>query len=211
MASSMSLLAADIDGIPVKEANIIDISKKLSDVIVDWNVNYLYNNRKQSKSEGETDVDKTSEFIKMGNCQHFVDSVLRKLGLNVEFSGALKNYLQDMKEKGTCEMVFRPDQNFLDAFKDILEPNKKAWPFKTHVELDTFVAALMKKVPTLNNTYPGEYALLKSFDRALWLRHFKKKSDPAYTPLATVADVDNINGFVGGCPFKDPRVTGSMK
>lgn len=53
------------------------IHNKLADVIVEWNVNKVYSNFSLTgKAENE------------GNCQDFVEAVLRALGIKLMFDGA---------------------------------------------------------------------------------------------------------------------------
>ena len=52
--------------------------------------------------------------------------------------------------------------------------------FKSHKELDEFVAKLIQEEPMFEENYPHEWGLLKSFDRAFWLRHVRLNCHNAY-------------------------------
>ena len=83
-----------------------------------------------------------------------------------------------MKKKGKCEMEFQPDADFIKKF----ELTQDKYAFKTHQELDTFMYNLTQKCPTFKLDYENESTLLKSFDRAFWLRHFKKPELEQFQP-----------------------------
>jgi len=81
--------------------------------------------------------------------------------------------------------------------------------FNTHEELDKYFKNLTDKVPTFRLDYSSECELLKSFDRAFWLRHLKK-SHPSNAPIAHSEErkVNQNNGTVKiesiticDCPF----------
>jgi hypothetical protein len=106
-----------------------------------------------------------------GNCQDFVFSLIEHLGINVKFSGALEKFLTNMREKGLCDMVIELDKNFQSDFGLKILDNKVT--FTTHTELDKFVKSLIEN-ENINflEKYPNEYSLLKSFDRAFWMRQY---------------------------------------
>ena len=63
-------------------------------------------------------------------------------------------------------MIFEYDDSFRDRFK--LKGNKRK--FKTHCQLDEFVIHIENVDPMFSSNWPHEYELLKSFDRAMWIR-----------------------------------------
>lgn len=144
-------------------------------------------------------------------------AVLDKLELKPVFTGALGNFFSDMKNKGTCEMVFRPDKSFLEQF-NLPQPK---YNFTTHRELDQFVADLKKINSTFQLDYPSEWGLLKSFDRAFWLRHIRFPEDEQWMPLMATKKIEIDNGpdkgktveerSVCDCGFQDPRITHSFR
>ena len=75
--------------------------------------------------------------------------------------------------------------------------------FKSHKELDDFVNKLYEKNHSFAKSYPDHHMLLKSFDRAFWLRHFKANSEDKYKPSGDEQKCE--------CPFKNPLDTGSMR
>jgi hypothetical protein len=172
--SSAAMLAADLDfGGLGFELN--DTIEKISQVIIDWNVNKVYNQQN-------------------ANCQQFVDELCKSLGVPIHFEGPLGEYLNNLRRRGECEIDF-PVTPDMRVNLDIREAKKR---FHTHQELDDFVKMLIEKEPMFQENYPMEWMLLKSFDRAFWLRHFKHQEDSKFTP-----DPD--------CPFHDPTQTASFK
>lgn len=150
----MALLSMDVETLSIPKRDINELTDRLSEVVVDWNVNYNYLNFGLTKKPFE------------GNCQDFILAVLEKLDISPQFGGALANFLNDMKTKGKCEMEFVPDAEFKAKFK--LE--KEKYTFETHQDLDSFVHHLMTICPTFKLDHDNERVLLKSFDRAFWLR-----------------------------------------
>jgi uncharacterized protein with von Willebrand factor type A (vWA) domain len=67
------MLSADVDEISTLD-NLEEVTQKLSEVIVQWNVTKQYKSNGGNKKE-------------VGNCQDFIDSVLQKLGIKLNFTG----------------------------------------------------------------------------------------------------------------------------
>jgi hypothetical protein len=141
---------------------------KVAEVILDWNVNRQYNQRNN-------------------NCQQFVDELCEKLGIPVKFQGPLGEYLQNLREKGECSLTFPMN----DDMRSELGIRETECFFHTHADLDKFVLDLQNKDPQFEMNYHPEWNLLKSFDRAFWLRHFKHEDNAKFTPEHN-------------CPFGDP-------
>jgi hypothetical protein len=150
--------------------------EKITPIIIDWNVNKTYSQRE-------------------ANCQQFVDEICNVLDIPIKFEGPLGEYLHALRERGECELEF-PISADMRVEMQIKDKKKK---FLTHKELDEFVLECLNKNPLFEQNYPAEWMLLKSFDRAFWLRHFKLRTDEKFMPC----DAD--------CPFKDPEVTASFK
>jgi hypothetical protein len=131
-----------------------------------------------------------------GNCQDFIDDVMKELGLEriceVMAKGELPvaRFFRKLRQTGSCTLEFPMDQVFRSKF-DIEEENKI---FKTHVELDEFVIKLKQVDPNFAQTYPLEWALLKSFDRAFWLKHYRYRFRDEHIPLVitTVTEEDDV-------------------
>jgi hypothetical protein len=52
------------------------------------------------------------------------------------------------------------------------------------------------------------FKLLKSFDRAFWLRHYREKDKIDYQPLDyTVSIIKEEESISCSCPFGDPQST----
>jgi hypothetical protein len=169
--------------------------KKLSEIIVDWNINMKYK---------ENGGDKKTE----GNCQDFVEDVLKRLGMRHDFSGPLGDFLRKLREKGTCDMEFNLNQDFREKFRI----TDKKVVFLTHTQLDQFVEGLLEKEPEFDTKYKQEWSMLKSFDRAFWLRHYKFQDDVRWKPHKTESqDEDNDIVLDLACPFDDPENTYSVR
>lgn len=176
--STAALLTADVEDILITRENIGNVVDKLADVIIEWNLNKEYVNVHNSNNH------------KSGNCQDFVEEVLHRLGIEPKFEGLLGQYLSEMRRHGKCEMVVKLDDKFKEKFKR----NETDVYFETHKELDQFVNSLIDIDPEFNEHHKNEWILLKSFDRAFWLRHYKDMSNTIYQ-----SDTH--------CPFEDPKNT----
>lgn len=89
--------------------------------------------------------------------------------------------------------------NQSDAFDPNKYRRKKRIKFKTHAQLDQFVHYLLKIEPEFQFRYKYEYYLLKSFDRAFWMRALSSNFENGkFNPC-----VDSYG--VNDCPFGDPR------
>lgn len=174
--SSAAMLAADLD-FGNQKFTLDETIKKISKVIIDWNVNKTYNQRKY-------------------NCQQFIDELCGELGIKLmEFKGPLGKYLSQLREKGRCEIAFPVS----DDMREKLKIRDELVKFQTHQEIDQFIKDIQEVDPQFEDNYPLDWLLLKSFDRAFWLRHFKHPNDKKYTPHSKK------------CPFKDPTQTASFK
>lgn len=177
--SSAAMIAADLEYKGISTFDLDTTIEKISKVIIDWNVNKEYDQHK-------------------ANCQQFVDDIIRALEVPIQFEGVLGEYLDNLRTKGVCEIFFPVSDNMKEEF-GIKE--SKVY-FHTHAELDKFVKDLLDKNPMFEQDHNEDWNLLKSFDRAFWLRHFRHDKDPTYQPHG---------GSSEGCPFGDPSVTASFK
>lgn len=144
-----------------------------------------------------------------GNCQDFVDSVLKAIGVSKDklYQGPMAEFLKDMRSKGKCDLVFKMDS----AFRKKFNRTETEIVFKTHLALDTFVSELMEIDEDFQKNHPLEYNFLKSFDRSFWLKHFRFPDDPNHKPLhKEETDDESMTVQVPCCPFKDPRETYSL-
>ncbi|KAL9649370.1 hypothetical protein ABK040_016197 [Willaertia magna] len=177
--SSAAMVAADLEFKGMSTFDLNETIDKISKVIIDWNVNKEYSQRN-------------------ANCQQFVDDLCKALGIPIQFDGVLGDYLNDLRSKGQCEIYFPVSDNMKEEF-GIKE--SKVY-FHTHEELDNFVKGLLEKQPLFAEEYNLDWNLLKSFDRAFWLRHFRHGDDPKFQPAGGLPD---------NCPFGDPTMTASFK
>ncbi len=182
--SDKALIVTDIAAFVGEIKYTSEVIEKLAEVIAYWNANMTYSNYLRTADSG--------------NCQSFVEDCLSALGMNLEFKGELRNFLQKMRTKGTCEMEYEVDAEMRQKC-NISEKVKK---FSTHMELDEFVIQIQTAFPTFRFQRPNDWTLLKSFDRAFWLRHLKQKKNGT-----TNANYEpHIN-----CPFGDPVQTASIR
>lgn len=156
---------------------------KISEVIVRWNVLRDYDKQKN-------------------NCQNFIDDILAALNIDPEtkFKGQLGDYLKQLRMYGVGNMNFSISHD-LRGMTDIKE---SSITFKSHQELDKFVQILYDKAPDYLKNHPEEEMLLKSFDRAFWLKHYNKKKN-----IEEASPLFNEKGELE-CPFKDPKETRSF-
>ncbi|KAF0979040.1 hypothetical protein FDP41_002110 [Naegleria fowleri] len=192
--STASLITADLGSIVLDDSLDVLVSK-LADVIIRWNTIMFY------KDHGGTG--------RYGNCQDFVDSVLKAIGVSKDklYQGPMAEFLKDMRSKGKCDLVFKMDS----AFRKKFNRTETEIVFKTHLALDTFVSELMEIDEDFQKNHPLEYNFLKSFDRSFWLKHFRFPDDPNHKPLhKEETDDESMTVQVPCCPFKDPRETYSL-
>lgn len=176
--SGAALIAADLDIRNSKTVNMEEAISKLTNIIIDWNTHRVYDSKKN-------------------NCQTFVDDVLKEFGVDMKkFKGPFGEYLKRMRMFGQCEIEF-PISSELREKAELREAGRKQ--FGSHKEIDEFVQMIVDKFPTFEREHEDEWALLKSFDRAFWLRHWKDKTDARFIPIEA------------GCPFQDPEQTTSLK
>lgn len=129
---------------------------------------------------------------------------MARMNISLPFTedSAIKKYLNTMLTQGHHDMVYEPCK----PLRDKLQLEEK-YKFGTHQELDLFCKNLirdsMKQHVLFHLDYAHEWMLLKSFDRALWMKHYAKKTAQEYVPLFTSNNACD-------CPFKDPSTTQSL-
>lgn len=132
----------------------------------------------------------------LANCQQFVEDCLRQLDLKFFDQPGSENLKLFMKQltKGVTS------QNVQFSFQDEV--------FDSHSKLDSWYDA---NQGTLS---PGDRALLKAYDRAFWLRHLAYMDDiteyEAEKQKREDAQRKKCRPLDAGCPFKDPRTTGTL-
>jgi len=196
--SQAALFSCDIDSITSLEGAETQVDK-LSEFISHWNANMIY----KESSIGRKNKNEA-------NCQDFVLELMKYLGIEVNFKGALGNFLTKLAEKGLCEMTI----DFDNSFREVFNVKEASVTFKNHKELDLFVNGLIsvfKEKPEENIKkfklkYPDEFQLLKSFDRAFWMRHYHFKGENEQWAPSSKKD-DETGELTCNCPFKDPQET----
>jgi len=198
--SQAALLSADLDSIG-SEQQLEDIIDKLATKICEWNGTKTYSDTPKNKKT-------------QGNCQDFVNDILQAINVSHDFKGALAMYIKTLREKGKSKMEFTiPDGSFAEKFK----LKEKKIEFPTHEALDKFVSDLCEADIEFRSKYKDEWALLKSFDRAFWLKHYKFKDKAEFCPLpksknaSKLTEIEGLEYEDSGCPMLDPRYTGSIK
>jgi hypothetical protein len=111
-------------------------------VICYWNSNIYY---------------ESSEY----NCQTFVDEVLKELGIELKFGGALGVYINNLRKFGWSDMIY----NMSSELQEVLNMKEKAIKFENHQELDEFVKKILKHDPKYfySEKTKDDLMLLKSF------------------------------------------------
>lgn len=226
--SQAAVLTADIDYISTVD-RLEEVIDTLAKVICKWNVHMVY---KQTGGDPS----------KHGNCQDFVDDCLAALGVKLNFEGALKNFITRLKKTGNSKLQFEMTREFIEKFKLVdLYPSLRralenqenakdqsgeaaedevpagALVFQTHKDLDRFVWYLMQQDFEFQNHYPCEYQLLKSFDRAFWVKALTYPNMEQFHPLYEDEDIHvgakspsnnkqpiNNEERKQKCPFGDP-------
>ena len=219
--SQAAVVTADIDYISTVD-RLEQVIDSLAKVICKWNVTMYYK---------QTGGDKS----KYGNCQDFVDDCMEALGVKLNFDGALKNFLARLRKTGNSKLQFEMTREFIEKFNlvDIYPSLQRALQqqdntnssngsntsddedpagaivFNTHKELDKFVWILMNKDYEFQNSYPCEYQLLKSFDRAFWVKAITYPNMQQFHPLYEDEEKNqpppsNNEERKHKCPFGDP-------
>lgn len=169
--------------------NVAKAIDKTASICAHWNAHKTYDN-------------------KSCNCQHFATAVLEYLGLRQEFEnnikGPMRVYMDRLKNDGVCDMRYHLEPTIKDVIlnSDCSEELKKfasgkSVTFKTHKMLDEFVATIQKYKPLyFDAAGKYDYMLLKSFDRAFWLR--SQSSKEANNPDVHAWTAENGDVM---CPF----------
>lgn len=173
--SNAAIMAVDVEH-NIERADLDQVLYKLADVISEWNVNKTYN-----RSDG--------------NCQVFIDNLMKHLGIQLKFGTAVAGFLGKLRTKGSCSLKY----HIPNTIAERANIKEKKITFQSHEELDQFVVNIKKRIPTFDLEYRDDYALLKSFDRAFWLRHYKNEMDK------------HCKQCQDGCPFGDPKGTSLPK
>eukprot|EP01080_Neovahlkampfia_damariscottae_P001293 gene1293-11377_t len=196
--SAHSFLTIDIAEIPISnEEESNEVREKIADFLVHWNVNMKYKNR-------------SNDLSKEGNCQHFVEALLKKLGIVLQYkSTSLGTYLEKVKKNGNGQPTIKFSPDLLEKlkigpndFQDMKIKDTNVFLFETHLDLDELCCYILTIDPDFPENHKFEWALLKGFDRAFWLRYINsaKKKRPN---LMFRQKLDEEG--VSSCPFGDPQ------
>jgi hypothetical protein len=184
ISAQASIVCADIESIATLD-ELDFVRDRLAEVIVKWNTTMYYKERDGSPERDHTGncqqfIDEILSILKIDDCY-------------AQFPIPLVNYLKKLRDEGYGEMEFefddvfkkkffpenKPDLHIIDEIEDQEQTDKETkimgiWDqyknkskivFKTHEQLDVFVAYLICLEPEFMTTHKHEYYLLKSFDR----------------------------------------------
>jgi hypothetical protein len=193
-------LCADLDNsLSIKDAE--GIIPKIAEVCAHWNVKKQFRHISVRK-----DI--------FGNSHDFVTDMLQAIGVKFNCTPQMRTFLDNVSKNGTSKLEFCMDNDFKKKFGAVQD----AIVVKTHSDLDVFVKDLLKTDPKFEIHYPGEYSLLKSFDRTLWMKYFTlcskhnqlKDIQNDVEILKLKEEIKKNMAHSESCPFKAPTLTGSF-
>lgn len=176
IASGSALLAADIGELNLNDLGDAAKLREVATICKDYNTTKKYDN-------------------KSCNCHTFVDDVLDTLQMKKDqvFEGQIGDYLKRLRTNVLAK-----------EFIDPITKEKKI--FNKHCELDDYVNQLLKQLNMTKEQFetenPGDYSLLKAFDRAFWLGKYHEDKKPLEGRTKEVIEQNAPKE----CPFKDPFV-----
>eukprot|EP00818_Percolomonas_sp_WS_P001066 CAMPEP_0117450468 /NCGR_PEP_ID=MMETSP0759-20121206/8483_1 /TAXON_ID=63605 /ORGANISM="Percolomonas cosmopolitus, Strain WS" /LENGTH=562 /DNA_ID=CAMNT_0005242989 /DNA_START=300 /DNA_END=1988 /DNA_ORIENTATION=+ len=186
--SNAAVIAADMSA-EFSGPSISVALDRISKIICYWNANLTYSSKKN-------------------NCQTFVEELCKGLGIDVgkqtENSTGLGQFFSELRAYGKCDLKFVVSDELMEKCGDWIREDKnvngRSIKFKTHEQLDQFVDRVNQNTNYMYFQFSpqgkDDWVLLKSFDRAFWLRHFKDANHEQFKPCI--------------CPFGDPRISGSI-
>ncbi|KAL9643327.1 hypothetical protein ABK040_014782 [Willaertia magna] len=186
-SSSKAVLAVDVCKVTGLD-NVANTIDRLASLCAHWNSEKEYDN-------------------KTCNCQHFVNAVLEYLQisnyLESNIKGTVKTYIENLKTNGVCSMSYPLEPQIKELMRNTPtsdELRKYIYNgyiiFHSHRILDEFVKIIQRHKPLyFEGIGKYDFALLKAFDRAFWLRtqSSKEGSNDLFKPLE--------NGERCLCPF----------
>ncbi|KAL0487622.1 gas vesicle protein GvpJ [Acrasis kona] len=214
-----SIVCADVEAIA--DLDKLDLVRdKLADVIVKWNTTMHY---KQRGGNPEMDhngncqqfIDEIMQCLDLSSCYTqfpapLVNYIkrLRQDGrgeMDFELDADFKSKFFPPSRPRSSASSHNDTLNLEDQtpqveeYADVFDlyKSKSKITFKTHEQLDRFVCYLQSIEPQFKYLYKHEYYLLKSFDRAYWMRYIKDSSNSTYEP--------HMQDDVEICPFSDPQ------
>jgi len=115
----------------------------------------------------------------------------------------LEKFLDKIKQNVKSLMEFPMTKDFREEF----EINYQSMNFDSHIELDSFVKKLIDKDTEFEENHKHDWQLLKSFDRAFWLRYYKITHSKNYKVEENKEEKWKPDHK---CPFGDPEETRSF-
>jgi len=112
----------------------------------------------------------------------------------------MKEFIKVLRTKGSYEIGWDVPQE-IQLVCNITEKHKN---FETHQELDKCMKEVNEFMPNFFEKFREDYLLLKSFDRAFWLKHFKDQKKDKFQPLK------HFETGKCDCSFGNPEETMSL-
>jgi hypothetical protein len=131
--SSAALLAIDLKENVIQEINVDEAIDKISKVICKWNTEKIYDRL-------------------TCNCQHFIDDLLKALGVTLKFQKTMGEFIKKIRGAGECKIEWKVPKELMEKCL-IKEP---IVTFETHVELDDFVAKVYEVFPLFHEKWPED-------------------------------------------------------
>jgi hypothetical protein len=179
--STNALLAIDVGESDLLESDLDAVIDQLSLTICKWNT--------------EKNYERTN-----CNCQHFVDDVLKTLSVELKFERTMKDFVGKLRTQGECKIEWTVPKEI----RETCFIRDRVVKFSSHSELDTIVSKVLRYEPEFRAKYYEDWSLLKAFDRAFWLKHYKARKNVTFQ--CKHGDEENVCG----CPFEDPEKTRSI-
>lgn len=144
------------------------------------------------------------------NCQHFVDAVLHKLGLEKVFDGIIGSPERNLLILGQYFDSIQSSSDFHFNFE--YRTDSGVQTFRTHEELDQFCWDLEAKEAEEGKVPKDHWALLKAFDRAFWLRKRALDAHSFWDKGEEMQQQATLYEPLEGdkCYFGDPEDTGTI-
>ena len=150
---------------------------RLAATIVDWNTTMLFVKRRSKRGPFLTlpnmkvveDINPRSPKIGewAGNCQDFALTLLHGVATYLDEGSALGKFVLSIGMSAPLTYIPTAVARSVPEVEGVLRETN--YIFATHAVLDKFVSDLCETSDFVR-ACPGDYALLKAFDRAFWLR-----------------------------------------
>ncbi|KAG2387468.1 hypothetical protein C9374_001800 [Naegleria lovaniensis] len=233
--SQAAVLTADIDYISTVD-RLEEVIDTLAKVICKWNVNMIYKQTggdptKHGNCQDFVDDCLAALGVKLnfeGALKNFITRLKKTGNSKLQFE-MTREFIEKFKLVDLYPSLRRAlDNSSQETKSDQTQGGEGsgaedelpagALVFQTHKDLDRFVWYLMQQDYEFQNHYPCEYQLLKSFDRAFWVKALTYPNMEQFHPLYEDEDM-NVGAAKSSstskqashneerkqrCPFGDP-------